>query len=88
MTADEQDYGALHDYTFTIQPGTSRPCLTVVIENDLTVEGNETFSLSLEEPAGGLRSGINIDPNSNGTFIRIIDNDGELIGQLQVEQLM
>ena len=75
--ADESDYGALHDHTFTTQPGTQRPCLTVAIVNDGTLEGNETFSLSLEEPAGGLRSGININQSSNGTFIRIVNDDGE-----------
>ena len=76
--ADESDYGGLADYNLVIQAGKLRPCFTVSIINDKEVENNETFSLSLEEPAGGLRSGINIDHARNGTFIRIMDEDREI----------
>ena len=49
----------------------------MIITNDIIVEGDETFTLTLEEPTRGLRNGITINPNNNGTIIKIIDNDGK-----------
>lgn len=62
-----------------MQPGTARQCFTVNIINDMLVEGNETFTLALEEPTGGLRTGITINETNNGTLVIILDNDGKLI---------
>ena len=53
----------------------------MTIINDRVVEGNETFTLFLSEPTGGLRSGITINTTMNGTVIRIVDNDCELVVQ-------
>ena len=72
------DYAQLHGHQILVRPGVRRTCFTIVIVNDLLVEGNETFTISLDEPVGGLRSGIRINPDINGTVLRIIDNDSEL----------
>ena len=73
----ESDYTPLDDLSILIRPGIPKVCITVIITNDVIVEGDETFTLTLEEPTGGLRNGITINPNNNGTIIKIIDNDGK-----------
>ena len=57
---DESDYTPLRDLSILIQPGIPKVCTTVIIANDIIVEGDETFTLTLEEPTGGLRNGITI----------------------------
>ena len=72
---DESDYTPLRDHSILIRPGIPKVCTTVIITNDIIVEGDETFTLTLEEPTGGLRNGITINPNNNGTIIKIINDD-------------
>ena len=67
----------LTNYNIRIQQGMARTCFTVRITDDRLVEGNETFVLSLREPAGGLSDSVNIVENYNGTVIKIIDNDSK-----------
>ena len=75
---DERDYIPLRSRRITMYPGISRrSCFTVNIINDLIVEGNETFILSLSEPAEGLPPGVSINTTINGTVIRIVDSDSE-----------
>ena len=75
---DDSDYVPLTNYNVRIQQGMAKTCLTVRITDDRVVEGNETFVLSLREPAGGLSDNVNIVENYNGTLIKIIDNDSKL----------
>lgn len=77
-TLDENDYTPLRSHNILIRPGTSKTCFTVNVINNLAVEDNETFTITLEVPAGGLRSGITINKNINVTVIKIIDDDGKL----------
>lgn len=74
---DGSDYTPLNGRSITIRGGERRVCITVSINDDLVVEGNETFTMTLEAPAGGLPSGIGIDNYRNGTFLIIIDNDSK-----------
>ena len=73
--ADESDYTPLDKFQVKFQPGASKTCFTVNITNDLKVEEKESFMLSMQEPVGGLDSGISINTQYNGTVIKIVDND-------------
>ena len=75
LLTDESDYTPLNNFHVTIQPVTTRTCFTVNIVNDLVVEEKESFVLSMQELVGGLRSGITINTQYNGTVIKIVDND-------------
>lgn len=56
-----------------IRLSSPRTCFTVDIINDLAVEGDETFTLTLAA------SGIGVNVTSNGTVVKIIDDDGKVV---------
>jgi len=56
--------------TLTFNPGVTSQTISVPIINDTTVEGNETFTVTLSGPTGGATSGI---PSS--ATVTIIDDD-------------
>ena len=58
----------------TIQRGQERMCSNITINNDMFIETNETFTLSLITESTNFSAGVTLTPDSS--TVVILDNDG------------
>ena len=71
--AEGTDYERLST-NVTLSPSNSEQCVSVEVVDDSAVEREESLTVSLSLPPGGLSS-VQLTPNT--TTILITDNDGE-----------